>query len=343
MRCEVFLLLLLLVPLSGVAIDMVYFWQPGCSHCEATSPVVDSLENEYNLNVSRVNIRESSGYDLLQSYSRSYNFTPKTTPIIFLGDNVFEYSSNLESDLRFFLSSCSNCSVKSPVVNGVSTLTLGALVTGAIVDSINPCEFAVLILLISSILTLGSRKTALKAGLSFAFAIFLMYFLMGLGLFAVVSVFKISGIIFNIVAVLAIIIGLLNVKDFFWYGKGVLMEVPLSWRPAMKRIISATTSPKGAFLTGVVVALFLTPCTSGPYIVIVGLLSNTATMLQAIPLLVLYNVIFVSPMILLTLLFVKGVSTQKAERVRQKRLRLLHLIAGVLMIGLGALMLSGFI
>ena len=68
----------------------------------------------------------------------------------------------------------------------------------------------------------------------------------------------------------------------------------------MKRIIQRVTSVPGAFLTGFVVSLFLLPCTSGPYIVILGLLGKTATRPEALAWLVLYNLIFVLPMVAIT-------------------------------------------
>ncbi|MBR9679346.1 MAG: hypothetical protein GON13_03700 [Nanoarchaeota archaeon] len=352
MRRALLFVLVLLLPLTSLAAEthLYYFYQEGCSHCAATEPVLAQLESEFSdLIVEKFDIRESlDNYNLLTTLAKQYDFAPSATPIIFIGADVIEYSSNIYDVLKerinfYSVAGCSEPGANVYMEEGVTTLTLGALVAGAFLDSINPCEFAVLIILISTILLKGNKKTALKAGLAFASAIFIAYFLMGFGLFSVIQVFSLSNIIFKGVGVLAIIVGLLNIKDFFWYGKGVLMEVPMSWRPHMKRLLKATTSPKGAFFTGLIVSVFLTPCTSGPYIVIIGLLASKTTMLGSIPLLILYNLIFIAPMVFLTLLFVKGFSTEKAERLRQKNLRLLHLVAGVLMLGLGLLMVFGVI
>ena len=139
-----------------------------------------------------------------------------------------------------------------------------------------------------------------------------------------------------IVAALAILIGLFNLKDYLWYGKWFTMEVPLSWRPALQKLIKGVTSVPGAFLIGFVVSLFLLPCTSGPYIVILGLLAKAAARNYAISLLLLYNFIFVLPMLLITLAIYFGfTTTEKAEEWRQKRLKVLHLIAGIIILLLG--------
>lgn len=222
-------------------------------------------------------------------------------------------------------------------------LTLVAVIVGALVDAINPCEFAVLIILMTTILASGNAGKALKAGLAFSLSIFISYLLMGLGLYKALSLGGIAGGFFKIVGFLAIILGVLNLKDYFWYGKGVLMEVPLSWRPHLKGLIHSVTSPLGAFFIGFLVSLFLLPCTSGPYIVILGMLAKKVFDAQAIAYLLLYNLIFVSPMVLISLAVYKGFDPAKAEEIRQKRLRTLHLIAGIVMVAMGTVILMGWI
>jgi cytochrome c biogenesis protein CcdA len=222
-------------------------------------------------------------------------------------------------------------------------LTLAAVIAGSLVDAINPCEFAVLIILMTTILASGNARKALKAGLAFSLSIFISYLLMGLGLYKALSLGGVAGGFFKIVGFLAIILGVLNLKDYFWYGKGFLMEVPMSWRPRLKNLIGSVASPGGAFAIGFLVSLFLLPCTSGPYIVILGMLAKKVFDAQAIAYLLLYNLIFVSPMVLISLAVYKGFDPAKAEEIRQKRLRTLHLIAGIVMIAMGTVILVGWI
>ena len=222
-------------------------------------------------------------------------------------------------------------------------LTLAAVIGASIVDAINPCAFAVLIILMSTILAIGDGRKALKTGLAFAASIFISYFLMGLGLYKALGVGEISHLFFKIVGWLAIILGLLNLKDYFWYGKGFLMEVPMSWRPRLKSLLKSVTSPAGAFGIGFIVSLILLPCTSGPYIVILGMLAKKVSQLRAVSYLVLYNLIFVSPMVIISYALYKGFDPAEAEEIRQKRLRTLHLIAGLIMLAMGTVILIGWI
>jgi cytochrome c biogenesis protein CcdA len=225
-------------------------------------------------------------------------------------------------------------------------LTTWAVVCGAAVDAVNPCEFAILILLMASMLIdENNRKRALLTGLTFSAAIFVAYFLMGIGLFSIIRQYTLSftGVFYKIIGILAIVMGFLNVKDYFWYGKGVLMEVPQSWRPKMKSLIKGVTNPIGAFLIGLLVSLFLLPCTSGPYAVILGMLATKVTFGTAASYLILYNLIFILPMLAIVFAMYWGLSPERAENWRQNKIRLLHLVAGVILVALGVVILFGLI
>jgi len=112
----------------------------------------------------------------------------------------------------------------------------------------------------------------------------------------------------------------------------------------MKKIINNATSPLGAFLVGFIVSLFELPCTGGPYIVILGLLAKEATKTIGIMYLLLYNLIFVTPLIILSIIIYKGLSTtEKLEKIRQEKIKILHLIAGILMLVIAGIMVLSII
>jgi cytochrome c biogenesis protein CcdA len=279
--------------------------------------------------------------------AQAYNTEIQGVPTIFINDKVIVgFSNSRAEEIEQEVTYCSTNHCEDPLNrveeqnNGfIEKLTLPAVIGAAAVDAINPCAFAVLIILLTTILISGNKKRAFLAGIAFITAIYISYFLMGLGLYTAIHATGLTNTFYTVVAVLAILLGLFNLKDFFWYGKGFVMEVPLKWRPAMKKIIRNVTSIKGAFLIGFVVSIFLLPCTSGPYIVILGLLSEVATRSYAISLLLIYNLIFILPMVGITLAVYFGLTTtEKAEEWRQKRLKSLHLLAGLILIILGIFM-----
>lgn len=228
------------------------------------------------------------------------------------------------------------------------SLTIPSIVLLALGDAVNPCELAILTMALIAILTRypRERKKVLQVGLAFTAAIFLMYIVYGVLLvyfFGLVSQIKlVSSILYKVFGVLGILLGASNIKDFFAYGSGgFVTEVPRKWRPSMKSMISKITSPKGAFAVGFICALFLTPCTMGPYIIASGLL-NPLGLVDSIPWLLLYNFIFILPMILITLVVYWGFTTvDNVYGWREKNLRLLHLIAGVILVAIGVLLLVG--
>lgn len=226
-------------------------------------------------------------------------------------------------------------------------LTPWAVACGAAVDAINPCEFAILILLMASMLIeQDNRKRALLTGFSFVAAVFIAYFLMGIGLFETIraTTLTFSSYFYKIVGIVAIIFGLLNVKDFFWYGGGgFLMEVPQRWRPKMKELIRGVASPWSGFIIGLLISVFLLPCTSGPYVVILSMLAAKTTFFKALIYLLFYNLIFIAPMVAIVLAMYFGLPPEKAENWRKNKLRLLHLIAGVILVALGVVILGGWL
>ncbi len=225
-------------------------------------------------------------------------------------------------------------------------LTLGAVVAGAALDSINPCDLAVLVLLLGTLLVVGKRTKVIWAGLAFAAGVFVTYYITGFVLYSILGItvgtrsFRAPFI--YAVSSLAILVGLWEMKDLLWYGKWFSIEVPERWKPSVKKITSKAISIPGAFLVGFIDALFLAPCTSGPYLVILTLLSQTTARVQGALWLLLYNFIFILPMVAVAFLVHLGVTTTaRAERWRNARLGWLHFATGLVMVLLGAGMIVG--
>jgi len=219
-------------------------------------------------------------------------------------------------------------------------LTLWAVVGAAALDSVNPCDFAVLVLLLGTLLVVGRRTKVLWAGLSFSAAIYISYFLLGFLVYSVLGLtigtrsFRVPFI--YAVSSIAVLVGLWQMKDLLWYGRWLSIEVPERWKPLVKKVTSSAVTIPGAFVAGVIDSLFLAPCTSGPYLAILSLLSQTTGRLQGIGLLLLYNLIFIIPLLLITVgVHVGFTTTARAERWRTAKLGTLHFVSGVVMVALG--------
>ena len=347
---------------DGNNVIMYVFYGQGCPHCAHLNTYLDSIKENYpNLEVHSVETYfDEEGRKLFQEMSESFGNGIQGVPTIFIDDKVIVgFSNALAESLQQEIDRCSELGCTDPAEKIATTettriigdrspaeepgktklkqqITIPAVLIAAAVDAINPCAFAVLIILMTTILASGIKRRALFAGLAFTISIYISYFLMGVGLYSAIQAAGITHIFYAIVAALAIILGLFNLKDFLWYGKWFVMEVPMSWRPRLQYLIKGVTSVPGAFLIGFAVSLFLLPCTSGPYIVILGLLSQTTTRNTAFLYLLFYNAIFILPMLAITGAVYFGLTTtKKAEEWRKGRLKVLHLIAGAIMILLG--------
>lgn len=233
----------------------------------------------------------------------------------------------------------------------MADLTFAYILSLALLDAINPCAFAVIIMVLLEMLLQDptKRKRVLYGGLSFSLAIFLLYFLYGLIMVFLFSktlpyTASFAKYLFKGLGLFAIFLGLLNLKDFLKYRPGTFMtEMPIGFRSHLKNLIKKMATPKGAFIIGLFVTLFLLPCTIGPYIIASGKLS-TLELIKTLPWLLLYNLIFILPMLGITLIIYLGVaSIEKLSGWREANIRNLHLIEALILIALGILMFTGLI
>ena len=339
-----------------------FFYGEGCPHCGKVQSYIAELNQQPDIKIEIFEIyNNKENMILLHDFYDAYNVPTNSrgVPTVLINGKYLvgdkPILENLETEISANLGSACP-SLEDGLIIGVTgqssptTEKLGGLslltVTGAaLVDSINPCAIAVLLILLSALLAAGEKSRALKAGLAFTISIYISYFLFGLGLFKIIQISGVSYSFYKLVGFLAIIVGLFNIKDWVKHGSlGFVMEIPMSWRPTLKGLLKKVTSPIGAFLMGFVVCLFELPCTGGPYIVILGLLAEKTTQLAAIPILLFYNLVFILPLLVITYLVFRGfTSIEEADKWKQKNLRKLHLIAGIVMIALGVVILSGLV
>jgi len=360
----IFLIFLLLIPLLIKASEktvVYFFYGQGCPHCVDEKEFLNKIEIKYHdLEIKRLDVNEGNNSELYIKLSKAYGIPVEgKVPLIFIGDDYILGFGNEETTGVTIEEAIINCIdigcidplEKIEINEQEKEISVAQIIGLAVVDAINPCELAVLIILMTAILTRfpKQKNKALKSGLAFSSAIFIIYFIFGL---LIISGFKFiadfasvsQSWIYQLLAVFSIILGLLNIKDAIWYGGGgFIMEVPMSWRPRMKKIIHGTRSVWGAFITGLIVSFFLTPCTGGPYFVAGGILS-TVSLIQALPYLILYMIIFISPMITITLIVYFGfMAIEDIKGWREKNIKRLHWVAGLLLLGLGIVMLLGWI
>lgn len=221
----------------------------------------------------------------------------------------------------------------------ISLPTWPVVFATAAVDSINPCAIGVLILLIATLLSLSHDKRKMVwVGTIYILAVFLTYLAAGFGLLFFIQRLQIADELSWFVGGLVIILGLLEVKDFFWYGRGLTLQIPARRVKQIKKYMKHVTIP-GAIFLGMFVAAVELPCTGGPYLAITTLLAKIGLTLEIFWLLVVYNFIFVLPLIVILLLAYFGVSAKKMKAWKDKEKKWMRLAIGLVLIALGVILI----
>jgi len=226
-------------------------------------------------------------------------------------------------------------------------LTLGVVIGAALADSINPCVLGVLIFLLAFLTRVfKGRNRMLIGGLLYSAVVYITYLALGFGILRVAVSFEIAKTFYLVAAIVAIVAGLIEIKDFFWYGKGISLQMIPGGAKRLKTYTSKIEffqkryphlSLLSVALLGVFVVLVEIPCTGAPYFVVLALLASGDYAL-AVPYLLIYNFIFVLP-----LLFIVGlVFAGKGARLEAWRMRhrgFMRLSIGLFLVALGAYMM----
>ena len=213
------------------------------------------------------------------------------------------------------------------------TLAMGLL------DGFNPCSMWVLILMVSLLAPMNNRLRMFAIAGTFVAVEGIAYFIFmaaWLNLFLLIGLSRISEIV---IAVIALLAGLINLKDFWFYGRGLSLSIPDSAKPdiyaRIRRILQAqnlTGALIGAVVLAILVQLVEFMCTSGfPALYTRILTLKQLDRISYYGYLLLYNVAYMlDDVIVLTI----GVITLSQRRLQEKEGRWLKLISGLVMVGL---------
>jgi cytochrome c biogenesis protein CcdA len=217
--------------------------------------------------------------------------------------------------------------------------TLTVVLGSAAIDSINPCAIGVLILMVSVIMGTGkgSTKRLLALGGAYIFSIFVTYLVAGLGLVYFFSAIPIviAEYLSLAVGVLVILAGILEIKDYFWYGQGFSLQIPPKAAAKIKEMSNSnTTTISGIMALGAFVAAVELPCTGAPYLAIITILRVDWGLVPFL-LMVLYNFIFVLPLIIILIMVAGGAKLSSVKKWKEESKGAMRLLIGLLLVALG--------
>jgi hypothetical protein len=348
-------------------VHLYFFWTSTCPHCQAARPFVEALPARHPWVVlhSRNLTTDPHAADAYVSMAESLGHEATSVPaFLFCGqievgfDRPETSGRALEESLQLCRESAGKAGgepaaetrpaldlpVFGPMAPDQLSLPVFTLVIAGL-DAFNPCAFFVLLFLLSLLIHAGSRARMLFIGSVFLFFSGLIYFLF---MAAWLNVFRWLGEITLVTTAaggLAIVIALINIKDYFWFRKGISLSIPDAAKPGLyqrvRGLLRADSLPAltlGTIALAIAANAYELLCTAGFPMIYTRLLTlSDLAPWQHYAYLAFYNVVYVIPLMVITVIFTYTLGSRKLSETEG---RLLKLVSGTMMLGLGILLIG---
>jgi hypothetical protein len=353
------------------------FYSPICPDCEPEIEALAAGERRWGplIRVERRHLNNSEGFREFLVYEEHYGSKQNEIPKVFVGRQCLAGSkmivNGLDEAIRQELAKGSVTfapprpepagpqrppgGVPQEILARFRGFSVGAVVLAGLVDGINPCAFTTIVFLLSMLAYLGkSRRQLLAVGTGFTAAVFVTYFLLGLGILEVVKTFSVShGISTALaygVAVLAFVLAGWSLIDFIRYArtgdaKKVTLGLPKVVKSRIHKVIRVGLSTRGLIFgsvaVGFLVAVLESICTGQVYLpTIIFVARAPGLRADALGYLLLYNLMFILPLVAILTVAYFGVRSESLGGFLARHLGALKLALAVLFAGLGVLVLT---
>lgn len=219
----------------------------------------------------------------------------------------------------------------------VSSPLVLIIIAASIVSALNPCTIGVLIMLMSAILGKGHQTSrAFWLGLTFIITTIAASLVLGvcaLYLFHQVPLIPAEYLAIG-VGILVVCAGLIEIKYYFWYGKGLGLRLGSRATASIKSLTKKrATIPRAAWL-GTYTAIVSLPCTGAAYLAVITILRDSFDY-TSLQLLGIYNLLFVLPLVICVGLIASGVKLNSLQHWKEEGKGKMRLGVGLLLVALG--------
>ena len=219
------------------------------------------------------------------------------------------------------------------------TWLLPLLLVSAVLDSVHPCSFSILLITIAFLFGVQmSREKILQLGGTYVAGIFTAYFLIGLGVLKVLHLFNTPHFMGKLGAGILITFGVINLVNRFFPAFPIKLKIPSGMHKGIARLMDKASFP-AVFGLGLLVGVCQFPCMGGPYLMVIGLLRDQVTYMTGFGYLLLYNLILIIPLVAVLLIASRKELVDKAQEWKREKLGGLQLWTGIAMIIIGILIL----
>lgn len=343
-----------------VAVDLYFFWSSTCPHCQAAQPFVADLVARHDwirLHSLRVDDPLPGTQDLFDTLVDHTGLRPDGVPAFFWCEDLLTGFNDQRAEyLEDRLTACREAIaaglpapetdvVEVPVLGDVEPDTAwlpGITVMIAGLDAFNPCAFVVLFVLLGLLVNAAGPGRMLVIGGIFVLVSGLAYFALMAAWLNMFELMATLEVVTTVAGLVAITFALFNIKDFFWFGRGPSLSIPDSAKPGLFRRMRHLTqaSSFGAISFGAATLALAANsielvCTVGFPLMYTRILTlNDLSTSSHYAYLVLYNVVYVLP-----LLAIVGVFVIVGERYKlsEYQARVMKLMSGAMMLAFGLL------
>lgn len=347
---------------SGVQVHLYLFWSKNCPHClEARPRLLDLAARNAWVRLQDFELSEHRGnVERFVALAKQVGGEARAVPTLIYCGRMEVGLDSSDAGMAKLLGRLQACralhgtaadsgtaSLRLPLLGEIDPARLSlplltVLIAG--MDAFNPCAFFVLLFLLSLLVHQSDRwRMALIGGVFVAFS-GLMYFAF---MAAWLNLFLVLGSlpwVTGAAGLLALLMGAVNVKDFVRFRQGLSLSISDSGKATIfqraRRLLTAESLPAMLVATVVLAVsanFYELLCTAGFPMVFTRLLTlQDGGAAQHYVYLALYNVIYVLPLLAIVIAFVR---TMGARKLSEREGRLLKLLSGLMMLGLGALLL----
>lgn len=341
-----------------------FFYSKNCPHCASQKPFLEKMESDYPwLQIQYLDVEEKANALLYVKMASKCGESARGVPATFICDDMTVGYGSDEIDgarIRKKIMQCHESSnngdlgdidsednvVELPFLGKVNansmSLPLFTLVLGFL-DGFNPCAFFVLFFLLSMLIHAKSRSRMLLIGGVFVFISGLIYFVF---MAAWLNLFLFIGhisFITTIAGIIALFVGAVNIKDFFWFKKGISLSIPDSAKPrlftkmrGLLRASSLSSMLFGTVVLAVAANTYELLCTAGfPMVYTRVLTLYNLSSPGYYMYLALYNIVYVIPLMTIVVFFAYTLGSKK---LTENEGRTLKLMSGNMMIFMGAIL-----
>lgn len=214
---------------------------------------------------------------------------------------------------------------------------LGLVIGAATISAINPTTISVFVLMLSTILGSGkSRKRLVILASAFIIAIYLTFLFSGLVILYFLGAISVTSAHYLSLALGLVVVfaGLIEIKDYFWYGKGVSLQILSRFTAKIHEHSTRKTTVPGIMLLGSYVALVAFPSTGIAYLAITTILRGSLDF-STILLMKIFCAIFVLPLVLILMMVAKGSKISTITKWKEESKGVMRLFIGLLLVSLG--------